>query len=106
MQRRVYTNQMLIRGIAKLLVETVYSIVAFKIVVFFVSLKEELHHKSTPEMLELLGSQKVFFVIRNAFYEDWLFIWEIQTVMEIVNSSLDIISTVAKRVLKRSRDGA
>lgn len=67
MQRRVYTNQMLIRGIANLLVETVYSIVAFKIVVFFVSLKEELHHKSTPEMLELLGSQKVFFVIRNAF---------------------------------------
>ena len=106
MQRRVYTNQMLIRGIANLLVETVYSIVSFKIVVFFVSLKEELHHKSTPEMLELLGSQKVFFVIRNAFYEDWLFIWEIQTVMEIVNSSLDIISTVAKRVLKRSRDGA
>lgn len=106
MQRRVYTNQMLIRGIANLLVETVYSIVAFKIVVFFVLLKEELHHKSTPEMLELLGSQKVFFVIRNAFYEDWLFIWEIQTVMEIVNSSLDIISTVAKRVLKRSRDGA
>ena len=106
MQRRVYTNQMLIRGIANLLVETVYSIVAFKIVVFFVSLKEELHHKSTPEMLELLVSQKVFFVIRNAFYEDWLFIWEIQTVMEIVNSSLDIISTVAKRVLKRSRDGA
>ena len=106
MQRRVYTNQMLIRGIANLLVETVYSIVVFKIVVFFVSLKEELHNKSTPEMLELLGSQKVFFVIRNAFYEDWLFIWEVQTVMEIVNSSLDIISTVAKRVLKRSRDGA
>ena len=106
MQRRVYTNQMLIRGIAKLLVETVYSIVVFKIVVFFASLKEELQHKSTPEMLELLGYQNIFFVIRNAFYEDWLFIWEIQTVMEIVNSSLDIISTVAKRVLKRSRDGA
>ena len=71
MQRRVYTNQMLIRGIAKLLVETVYSIVVFKIVVFFASLKEELQHKSTPEML---GYQNIFFVIRNAFYEDWLFI--------------------------------
>lgn len=67
MQRRVYTNQMLIRGIANLLVETVYSIVVFKIVVFFVSLKEELHNKSTPEMLELLGSQKVFFCHSKCF---------------------------------------
>ena len=67
MQRRVYTNQMLIRGIANLLVETVYSIVVFKIVVFFVSLKEELHHKSTPEMLELLGSQKVFLLFEMLF---------------------------------------
>lgn len=67
MQRRVYTNQMLIRGIAKLLVETVYSIVVFKIVVFFASLKEELQHKSTPEMLELLGYQNFFLLFEMLF---------------------------------------
>lgn len=106
MQRRVYTNQMLIRGIAKVLVETVYSIVVFKIVVFFASLKEELQHKSTPEMLELLGYQNIFFCYSKCFF--WGMVIHLRNSNSDGNSEQfsDIISTVAKRALKRSRDGA
>ena len=45
MQRCFKTNQKLVRGTLNLLVERIYSIVVFKIDVFFVLLKEEIPNK-------------------------------------------------------------
>ena len=54
MQRCFKTNQTLVRGTSNLLVERIWSIVVFKIDVFFVSLKEEIPNKSVSEILESL----------------------------------------------------
>ena len=51
MQRCFKTNQKLVRGTSNLLVERIWSIVVFKIDVFFVSLKEEVPNKSVSEIL-------------------------------------------------------
>ena len=47
-----YTDKESERGTANLLVETIYSIVVFKIDAYFVSLKEEVPNNSTSENLE------------------------------------------------------
>ena len=51
MQRCFKTNQRLARGTSNLVVERKWSIVIFKIDVFFVLLKEEIPNKSVSEIL-------------------------------------------------------
>ena len=63
-----YTDPESKRGTSNLLDEMIYSIVVFKIDVFFVLLKEELPNKSTSENLEsfrfkiLLSMFKMLFI--------------------------------------------
>ena len=52
-----YTDKESERGTANLLVETIYSIVVFKIDAYFVSLKKELPSNSTSENLESFRSK-------------------------------------------------
>ena len=63
-QRCFKTNQKLVRGTSNLLFERIYSIVVFKIDVFFLSLKEEIPNKSASQILGLL-SLKTFSLMRR-----------------------------------------
>ena len=83
------------RGTSNLLDETIYSIVVFKIVVFFVLLKVELPNNSTSENLEsfrfkiLLSMFQMLFLRINLSSEKR---------GQVLGSCLNISSTVANRI--------
>ena len=67
-----YINQELIKWTPNIFDETIYSIVVFKINVFFVLLKEQLPDKGTTENLDSFRSKVV--------YENQSFMRKIRTV--------------------------
>ena len=62
-----YINQELIKGTSNILDETIYSIVVFKINVFFVLLKEQLPGKGTTENLDSFRSKILLLMFRMLF---------------------------------------
>ena len=86
------------RGTSNLLDETIYSIVVFKINVFFVLLKEELPNNSTSENLESFRFKILLPMFRMLFMRFNISSEKKRAVKEVVTSCLNMSSTVANRI--------
>lgn len=79
MQQCFYINNSLLRRTSKVLIETLYSILAFKIDVVFVTLKKITVKKKGLRDSRILLIDNSFIDITNVIREDQPFNWDILT---------------------------
>ena len=79
MQQCFYINNSLLRRTSKVLIETIYSILAFKIDVIFVTLKKITVKKNGLRDSRILLIDNSFIDITNVIREDQPFNWDILT---------------------------
>ena len=93
MLRCFKTNRELARGASNLLAERIQSIVAFKVDVFFVSLKKEIPNESVSEILESLPLIIFSSMLRMLLRKIDLSSEKNWTMKKVINSCFNVFAT-------------